>query len=117
MIARSKTKPVSKLLIGSARVGSVGAPGASSHLRQQLESALGCAEIGQVEADVRGDDTDQLDAREVMPLGDHLRADHDVDFFVLEGAQHAFGMSAPASHIAIESHRTRARKEVSNLFF
>ena len=63
------------------------AAGAAGDLRQQLEGPLGGAEIGQAEADVGRDDADQRDAREVVPLRDHLRADEDVDLAVAEACQ------------------------------
>ena len=49
------------------------------HLGEQLERPLGGAEVGHVQADVRVDDADQRHVGEVQPLGDHLRAEQDVD--------------------------------------
>ena len=63
------------------------AAGAAGHLRQQLERPLGRAEIGQAEADVGRDDADERDARKIVPLGDHLRADEHVDLAVAEARQ------------------------------
>ena len=57
----------------------VAAAGAARHLRQQLERALGGAEIRQPEPDVGRDHADQGDVREVVALRDHLRADEHVD--------------------------------------
>ena len=51
------------------------AAAAAGELRQQLERALLGAEVGQAETHVGVDDRRQLDAREVMALRDHLRAD------------------------------------------
>ena len=57
----------------------LGAPsGSSRHLREKLERALARAEIRQIEADVRVDDPDQSDLREVESLRDHLGSEEDV---------------------------------------
>src|SRR5208337_2010701 len=55
------------------------APGTADHLMQQLESAFGSARIAVGEAEVRIDDAHQIELREMMPLGDELRADDDVE--------------------------------------
>ena len=55
------------------------APRAASDLGQQLERPLGRAEVGQAEPHVRRDDADECHAREVVALGDHLRADEHVE--------------------------------------
>ncbi len=53
---------------------------ASRDLAEQLEAAFRRAEVGQVDADVRIDDADERDVREIEALGDHLGAEQDVDF-------------------------------------
>ena len=58
--------------------GLVAAPGASGRLTQKLERALGRARIGVGEPDVGVDDADKGQKREVVPLGDQLRADDEV---------------------------------------
>ena len=63
------------------------AAGAAGDLRQELERPLGRPEVGHPEADVGRDDADQRDAREVVALGDHLRADEHVDLAVAEPRQ------------------------------
>ena len=55
------------------------ATGAAEHLMQQLEGALGGARVAVVEAEISIDHTDQVEHREVMALGDELRADDDVE--------------------------------------
>ena len=55
------------------------AAGAADDLREQLKRPLRRAEIRQAEADVGRDDADERHRRKVVPLGDHLRADEDVD--------------------------------------
>ena len=59
-----------------------GSSGAAGNLGQELESAFCGPEVREMQADIRGDDADHLDAGEIVSLGDHLCADHDVDFFV-----------------------------------
>ena len=63
------------------------AAGAAGDLRQQLKRPLRRAEVGQAEADVGRHDADQRDARKVVALGDHLRADEHVDLAVAEPRQ------------------------------
>ena len=62
-----------------ASPGSSPRPARPDDLRQQLERPLRCAEVGEAEADVGRDDADERHPREVVALGDHLRADEHVD--------------------------------------
>ena len=55
------------------------APGPPGHLRQQREHALGRAEVGAGQAAVGVEHDHQCEALEVVPLGDHLGADQEVD--------------------------------------
>ena len=55
-----------------------GAPGAARHLAEQLEGALGGARVAIGEAEIGIDDADQRHVREIVALGDELRADDDV---------------------------------------
>ena len=73
--------------------GDVAPSGAAGHLGQQLERPLAGAEIGEAEADVRRNDANQRDLREVVALGDHLRADKHVDMRRLKSDR-----GAPQSH-------------------
>ena len=63
------------------------APGAPRHLGQELKRALRRPKVGEAETDIRGHDADQRDARKVVALGDHLRADEDVDLARREARQ------------------------------
>ena len=69
--------------------GQVRAPGPSCHLGEELERALGGAEVGQAEAHVRVHDADQGHAWKVVALRDHLGADEDVRLPRLERGQHS----------------------------
>ena len=55
------------------------AAGAADHLMQQLKGALGGARIAVAEAEIGVDHADQIEHRKMMALGDHLRADDDVE--------------------------------------
>ena len=50
-------------------------PRSPRHLRQQLESALGRAKVGEVEPGVGIHHPDQGDVGEIEPLGNHLGSD------------------------------------------
>ena len=86
------------------------ASGAAGDLRQQLERALGGAEVGEAEPDVGGDHADERDARKVVPLGDHLRADEDVDL----PAANRDSSAAIAPRLRIVSRSTRATRAPGN---
>ena len=62
----------------STRPGRVAAAGAAGDLHEQLERALAGAEVGDVERQVREQHDHQRDARDVVSLAHHLRADEDV---------------------------------------
>ena len=61
--------------------------GAADHLMQQLERALGGARVARAEAEVGIDHADQIELGKLVPLGDELRADDDVDAALLDRAQ------------------------------
>ena len=56
-----------------------GAPGAAADLVQQLVGPLRCPQIAAVEPEIGIDHADQSQHREMMPLGDDLGADQQVD--------------------------------------
>src|SRR5215472_2689200 len=59
--------------------GEIAAAGAAGDLREELEGALGGTKVGHGERRVCTDDTDECDAMEVVALGEHLRADEEVE--------------------------------------
>ena len=61
--------------------------GATGDLDEELEGALGGAEVGEVEGEVGVEHADEGDVGEVEPFGDHLGADEEVDFLGAEVAQ------------------------------
>ena len=58
--------------------GLLAAAGPSRHLHQELEGALGGAEVGQVQGHVGVEHADERDVRKIEALGDHLRAEEHV---------------------------------------
>ena len=66
-----------RLQIADAAAGL--AAGAADDLMQELERALGRARIAVGEAEIGVDDADQIELREMVALGDELRADDDVE--------------------------------------
>jgi hypothetical protein len=63
------------------------APRATCHLGEQLKGALAGAEVRQVHRDIGVHDADQRDIRKVESLCDHLRAQQDVDFTLLDAPE------------------------------
>jgi hypothetical protein len=60
-----------------------GAPGPAGHLAEQLKGALGGARIAVGEPEIGIDHADQRHQREIVPLGDELRADDDIGLALL----------------------------------
>ena len=56
-----------------------GATGATGDLGQQRKAAFGGAKIGQIEDAVGAEHPDQTDAGKIMPLGDHLGTNQNID--------------------------------------
>ena len=65
------------------------AAGAARDLHEQRGQALGRAEVGAVERVVGAEHADQREARKVVALREHLRADQDVDRVGLDLVAHA----------------------------
>ena len=63
----------------STRPGPLLAPGAAGDLVEQLEGALGGAQVAAAEAEIGVDHADQREVGEVVALGDDLGAEQDVD--------------------------------------
>ena len=55
------------------------AAGPADHLMQELEGALRRARVAVAQAEIGVDHADQIEHREVMALGDQLRADDDIE--------------------------------------
>ena len=90
--------------------GTLAAPGAAGDLRQQLERALGRSEVREAEADVGGDHADQRHVGKVVALGDHLRADQDVDFAARDFLERLDEAALAPHGIAIDARDARRRE-------
>ena len=62
------------------------ASSAARHLVQKLEGTLGGARVGGAKPQIGVDHANRGQTREMMALGHHLRADHDIDRTGLIGA-------------------------------
>src|SRR5579862_125856 len=106
-----------KISLQNHFAGGLAASGASSNLREQLEGALGGAEVGQTEGDVGADNPDQRHAVNVMTFGDHLGADENVEFAFVQSTERAFEVLVGADGVAIETRDAGLRKHgVQQLF-
>src|SRR6185437_6763867 len=70
--------------------------------------ALGRAEIGAVERVVGAQHADEGQSRKVMALREHLRADQDVDFPVLDLLADRRKRALPARRVTVNARHPRA---------
>src|SRR5687767_12389603 len=82
--------------------GETAAPRAPGDLRDELEGALGRAEVGHREPRVHRDDADQRHVREVVALGYHLRADEHVELARGEAEDGLLVGRAARGRVAVE---------------
>src|SRR6185437_6921812 len=92
-------------------------PCATRNLRQQLEGAFRGAKVGKAERHIRANNSNQRDAVDVVALGDHLRADQEIEFAVAERMQGALEVRMAVDSIAIEARNSRLRKISVEQFF
>ena len=90
-------------------------PGSARRLGQKLERALRRSKIGKSESYIRGDDSDQRHARKIVPLGDHLRANQDVDLAFAKIGKDFPKLACPPRHVAVHAADARAREELGKL--
>src|SRR5262245_29926997 len=82
---------------------------------QELERALGRARVAVRKPEVGIDDTDQVEFREMVTLGDKLGADHDIDVAALDlGKLRAHALDA-GDEIARQHQNARLRKQRRHL--
>ena len=79
----------------SARLAPPDAAGPAGHLGQQLEGALGRPHVAEGKAEIAVDHADQGQEREIVALGDKLRADDDVDLALARSTSSSSGAAAP----------------------
>ena len=92
-------------------------PAPARHLRQDLEGPLGGPEVGDVQRCIGGDDADERNLREVVSLGDHLRADEDVDLPPVETPEDPFRIAPPGGRVAVHPGDAGLGEELSHLLF
>src|SRR5204862_1551050 len=93
------------------------AASASGDLREKLEGAFACSEIGQMQGEIGVDDSDECHVRKMQTLGDHLRADEDVDLASAKISQ-CFAIRFLARHgICIHAAHDGLRKNLRNRGF
>ena len=109
-----RARQADRVVVGMQRLDSaspraLAAAGAAGDLGQQLERALRGAEVGEAQADVGDDHADQRDLREVVALGDHLRADQHVESRARSkrASTRADG-AAPLHGVAVDARHARA---------
>jgi hypothetical protein len=93
---------------GAGPIASTRAPG---DLHQDLEGSLRRTVIGHRERGVGVDDADERHARQIVALGDHLRADEDVHFARAHALEHALRFRA-GRDVAIEPRHARRGKRL-----
>ena len=96
--------------------GQRAAPGAPGNLRQKLKRALGGPKIRQTELRIRGNDSHQRDALEIVAFRNHLRADEDVDFPGSKIAQHLLVGALGADRVAIQARDFRVGEFFAEFF-
>ena len=84
--------------------------GAPGDLRQHREQALGRAVVGGDQRAVGVQHADQRERREVVALGEQLRADQDVAFAAPDAFQRARELAAAPRAVAVDAHDARAGK-------
>ena len=77
-----------------------------------MEGAFAGAEIRQVQGQVGVDDADQRDVGEMQSLGDHLRAEQDIDLAGAKIAQDAAVIFLALQRVGIHAHDAGVGKEL-----
>ena len=87
-----------------------GAAGAAGDLHQLGKQALGCAAVGGEQRGIGTERTDQRQLGEVVPLGQHLRADEDVGLAGVNLLDEDFPLFPALGGIAVDAQDARLRK-------
>ena len=90
---------------------------ATGDLGDELEGALGSAEIGQRQRRIAADHADERDVRIVEPLGDHLRAEHHLKLAAPKSAKRLLVILAAAHRVAIDTRVAKLRELPRELLF
>ena len=95
--------------------GAIGASGAARDLQNRLREALVAARIGAEQPLIRVQHADERDAREVVALRQHLRADQDLDVARFDVVEHGGERALAARAVAIEPRDARRGKQRGEL--
>ena len=95
----------------------VAPPGSTRHLSQKLKCALRRPEIRKAERSIGSDHSHKRDARNVMPLRDHLRTDEQIQFAFVQRIECALEVVASANCIAVQARNARLRKHTVEQLF
>ena len=90
---------------------------AAGDLHHELKRPLVRAEVRQAERRVRVDDADDRHVREVQALGDHLRAEEDVDLSFAEGRQDALVPAALPHGVGVHPPEADLRELFQDFLF
>src|SRR5690606_13445409 len=85
------------------------------HLREKLERALGGAQIAARQTEIAIDDADKSEKREIMPLGDELGADDDIDLALGNRFELKAEALDAAENVARHDIEARLGKALGNL--
>ena len=86
-------------------------------LREELERALGRAEVRQQHPRVRVHDADERHAREVEAFGDHLRAQQDVRLAPPEAVEQLAVRAAARRGVEVHPEDARRGEDLGDLLF
>src|SRR5688572_1548724 len=90
-------------------------PGTTGNLSEQLEGTLAGAEVREIHGDVGVNYTDQCHERKIETLGDHLRAEQDIDFATLDAAENIVMRPFRRRRVYIHPRDARLRKCLHDL--
>ena len=88
------------------------AAGPARDLAEELEAALRRTKVGKIDADVGVDHTDQRHIWKVQSLGDHLRAEQNVDLAAADAVENLGVGPFSARRIDVHPRDARGRKTV-----
>ena len=83
--------------------------------RIDVGGSFGGTEVRQAEAKVGRDDPDQRDAGKIVALGDHLRADEQVQLAPAEPPQHVLHRPAALNRVAVDAPGANRREQPLDL--
>jgi len=109
-----RTQGIEQHMVGEGSLnqyltGFIGAAGAACNLHQLRKQPFRRTEIRTEQGAVGIDDTDQREIGEVMALGQHLRAEQDIDFTGMHGFQHVVEGMLALGAVAINPQDARFR--------